>query len=163
MTTKMKVMTHTKNDGLHSTNLILAERLEGLVHQHKVSDRKFQFRTQMTERRMITKPECGIMMVGKIKEEEERRKCWLKMMLKVQNEAIRMFTWKVTIITTATVMGMEASDYPGYGKRLIRHRSLLRGGMVHHRVYLCHRKIQWLLHQAVIIRKRMLNASRLSG
>ena len=69
MTTKMKVMTHIKNDGLHSTNLILAERPEGLVHQHKVSDRKFQFRTQMTERRMITKPECGIMMVGKIKEE----------------------------------------------------------------------------------------------
>jgi len=57
MMMRLKVTNHIKNDGLHTTNLMLAEGLGGLVHQCKVSDRRFQFRVHVTEKRATTKLE----------------------------------------------------------------------------------------------------------
>jgi len=121
MMRRMKVTNHIKNDGLHTTNIMLVEELERLVHQCKVSDRRFQLKVHVTEKRATTKLERGIVIVGK-KKTPKRRKCRLEVMLEIKNEATRVLTWKVTRMITVTMMGTEVNDYHGHGECLIRHR-----------------------------------------
>jgi len=120
MMRRMKVTNHIKNDGLHTTNIMLVEELERLVHQCKVSDRRFQLKVHVTEKRATTKLEREIGMVGK--KTPRRRKCRLEVILEIKNEATRVLTWKVTRMITATMMGTEVNDYHGHGECLIRHR-----------------------------------------